>query len=793
MVNPSTTTGTTGTNDIEKNINSLLLNDNSTTSTRSMTQLDMEHTDRSDENEAYMEGGSYNVDDGEMEDYPPLSTYLAGWKYWCQFAIWPLVFLVLNGVVVSTLVAYNAYEYGYGDFRYRIYNLDRNTLSRYDMMKYNRIIIAVLLFIDALIIYRAVVFLDKKVRELDMIGDDDHDDGNNVNDSFTPPLASSTGLKPNVHAQVSRKLDTVLGRNPQARISILVSILWLLFVGCGTVGIVSVSDLLFALSPKGKKVCTTSTSTSSHSSTADDDITPGSNNNNNNNNDDGEQPQEDRSDGTKDIPNIPGDLQKWAKARQYSYGQGSNMVHLTNGVTFVGAVNPLENNTMNFWTGGVSNQLVSIGANGNITFYKNIQEPSDCTSISGDNQLSSTGFCCAYRQSSSENENNNYDPFMIFQGPEMRLFCTQSHEAITDGVFPNTTLFKRSNKRNVQDDFRSLSIKSYKQEIWVKVLSERYDPDRGDFSSPATIYTANISESTLILNKIAVTSTSEFGEEEDNPFLIGSGSPCYRWTSAIDAVVFAVVLLTASAWLTMVKNLSVGIVPAVFAISMTLSRLNHDLGLALSSLSALAAFIGLLGCIHIPLNREKLIWGLYTLLFCVAGLVFSNRIYYYYDSFYNFNRALTAIIIASVIGFVLNHPVLYLLGWIGGIWAIFCGIFLLFTPAHGGLSYHTGIFSIGLGIFVGSGCATIGFNLTKYRAHVVYYLKRAWFAMNAAMKSSSGNNNRAGHRNPTAPTARYAPVMHAPQVPPVATQQPGFKENDITAGLLNQNNEGRSH
>ena len=87
------------------------------------------------------------------------------------------------------------------------------------------------------------------------------------------------------------------------------------------------------------------------------------------------------------------------------------------------------------------------------------------------------------------------------------------------------------------------------------------------------------------------------------------------------------------------------------------------------------------------------------------------------------------ITIGSLVGFILNHPVLYLFGWVGGIWAIFSGIFLLVTPSNGGSNIHPGIFAIGLGVFMGCRSVTIGFNLIKYRAYVVYYMKRAWFAM----------------------------------------------------------------
>ena len=196
------------------------------------------------------------------------------------------------------------------------------------------------------------------------------------------------------------------------------------------------------------------------------------------------------------------------------------------------------------------------------------------------------------------------------------------------------------------------------------------------------------------------------------PLYTGPGSPCENWAGIIPISVFFMVVCSASIWLTQTKNLSVGIIPGLIAVMTILSEINMDLFVAISSISAGVIFFGLLGLVHITLNRETMIWAMYTLLLA-----------------FNFDRAFWfTIAIASIIGFILNHPVLYLFGWVFGITKCFGGIASLFAQ-----NYHKGIFEISLGIIVSTGCATVGFNLTKYRAHVVYYIKRAFFAMNAAI------------------------------------------------------------
>jgi hypothetical protein len=412
MVNPTSESVHVAANSTTGNT-VLQMNDDSSSSR--MTKLDIEHNDDTLNSNNENDPDIDNNDDTDMDDLPPLSTYLAGWKFWFQFAIWPFVFLMLNGVIVSTLVTFDEYEFQYGKRRHsHMYydisiNENRNGRIPYEMLKYNRMIIAVLLLIDTFIIYRAILFLDKKVRELDMIGDVNHDESN----AFSAP-SPSHGLKPNVHAQVSRKLDAVLGRNPQSRISILVSILWLLFVGCGTVGLVSVSDLLFAISPKGKQVCMGKASSTSSS-------------NHNNNNDD-KVPNDGNYNNTKPIANIPDELQEWARTRHDMFSYTSTLVHLTNGVTFFTAADPSENRTRNdrsieYMYGGPKIQLVSIGIGGNITFHKNAINPNTFTSLSGENLLNSTGFCCLYTPVADRQNSRSIDTDdgMMYQAPDMSI------------------------------------------------------------------------------------------------------------------------------------------------------------------------------------------------------------------------------------------------------------------------------------------------------------------------------------------------------------------------------------
>jgi hypothetical protein len=712
-------------------------------------------------------------DDGDL---PPLETYLSGWKFWCKFAVWPAVFLLLNAIVVCTLIVFDEYEFQYGRRRHRffgrgyeyydIYSSPRMTQNvRLELMRYNRIVVIVLLLVDAFIVYRAVKYLEKSVREFDMIGETDNVGGIQGRQPVDGSTSSGVigGIKPSVHAQVSRRLDSFLGRGPAPRVSIFVSCLWLLFVKCSAIGTVAFADMLFTFSPKAKTICVSlSDSGMSYSDQESDDAFDSKKKNN-----------------TKKISKIPDELQDWAQMRHDLYSAETGVVHLTNGTTFFSATNPSssrEKDMMDFY--GMKSQLVSVDSRGEIRFFPNVRSPRAFTSVTVESALNSTDFCCLYLHRESQSV---YEYDFSF---ETSILCIRSSDDIGSGTFSNVTVDKNVANTNMNRNFDGASLATYDNEFWVQKTFTDYSARSGQGETSFEFYKIVPDATTLELKFVTNVAFSgyNFVDNFEDPFLWGPGSPCYKWTKYIDLAVLMLVLFPASAWMVLMKNLSAGVVPACVAISFLLSRINNDLSIALCSMAAGAAFLAILGFLPIPLGREMLVWGLYAMLASIAGMIYSGRFYDYYENMYNFERALLTISIASLIGFILNHPVLYIFGWVGGIWAVFCGIFLLFTPER-----HEGFFAICLGIIMGSGCVTIGFNLIKYRAHLLFYSKRAWSAMNSAMQRS-GVSERNSQRDHSA--TRYTPVAApAPPASPIRAPAPGSDEHDITTGLLHRSNE----
>jgi hypothetical protein len=354
--------------------------------------------------------------------------------------------------------------------------------------------------------------------------------------------------------------------------------------------------------------------------------------------------------------------------------------------------------------------------------------------------------------------------------------CVQSNDIISDSIFPNVTIF---NENDAMPE--GASIVFFNNTLWVKVVSRRLDTLYNDYT--VTFYTVEI-------EKMKATKITElhFGEPHsdrrffDSLFRLSSGTLCDQWTSSIYIFVTVVVLGTASVWLTMKKNLSVGIVPAVVAVYLTVTHTDFILGMVLCDLAANAAFLGLVGCVRLSISRETLIWALYTTgkLLWTEGWSVSGPFHLNYDTHENFEGAMFVVVMLSLIGFILDHPVMFLFGWIGGIWAIIYGVLLLFVS-----NGDHGLSVIGYGAIGGSGCATLGFHLIKYRAYLIYSFKRGWIIMKNAIERNRHFYNIHQQQSNRSAT-RYTPILRTLNVPPIRTSAPVRTDNDITAGLLDE-------
>lgn len=670
----------------------------------------------------------------EMEEevvMPPLSSYLTGWKFWCAFAVWPVVFLLFNGIVFATLVVFDEYEYR--NRHYQTYYGGSTNNSYLAVLRYNASVFAVMLVLDAIVFYRSYVFLEKEIRELDLLTELEEEEEEE----------SSSYRVIHVHAQVSRKMDVFLGRGPRRppEASIFLSLLILATVGCAAAGLSWIAVWSFSFSPKAQTVCVSMF-------------------------DEGR-----RIDNTtkKAIDGVPSDLQLWANSwREHSYQSSACLIHMTDKTTYFAATDP-RNTSDNqsdqderMWY-GVPQKLTSTRSDGSIQFFSKVNQPRQCTSLKGIDDLNSESFCCFYDEASSQNGRGGSVIHMPFP-PTAALFCVDASEDVSSGVLRNVTFNRAKHQRDGEITADSSSATLHADKLWVQLVMNQYDNRMGTHKKILEFYT--LTSGTMLLNSI-INVTVPDGDMFGFQHVVGRDSPCSFWIRFIENTMRCIVLVPASFWLLKVRRMPAGVVPACVAGFMLLVLIKEDLALGLGCMAIGAAIIALLGLMPTSLSvgREELVWILYTMSTSVFVLTVNRQ--------YQF---LLAVVPCAIVGILLDHPVLCLAGWIGGVCSACFGVFNLFLHR-----YEAGLIFLCVGIFGGPGVVTVGYNLAKYRAYVLYYLKRAWRAMSTVIRDGTPDANRSTRRPAHGPTV-HADSPNNDRSGPVR----GANDSDLTTSLLDR-------
>ena len=478
-----------------------------------------------------------------------------------------------------------------------------------------------------------------------------------------------------VHANVSRKMDLFLGRGRRPRMSIFVSLLYIATTVSCSISITSFTLWIFSNTSKAKDVCS-----------------PGR----------GHRKTGDRIEG------LPDGLQDWARGLfdnddPFMYREHQqNFNHMRDGTTFFVGTKPKEDQSGSY---GERTILMSSGPNGTIESYKNILSPEHFTTIKGDSEFSSDSFCALFRDSRPQNS---------------KILCVSSAENVLKG-FRNATLY--TSKSNWYD--RVVGLTSYKEEFWTAILREssRTSSDGGPFNR-REVFTEFRKVDPETMNVVLVTNITESPEGSFWSERVGPTTTCQHWLEMIGSVICASILLPTGAWLYRTKQVTAGACLGCIAIYSVLFALSSELGIGLAFLVILGVSVGILGRFARNSDHEPLVWILYSTLVCVSvtGVLSGSR-----------PMVAMIVVLYIAIGFLLNHPVLQILGWVGGTITMLVGIFSLI---HGAMQkesqshyYDTSrpttadhILLITCGIIAGCGTVTIGSLLTKYRAYIVFYI-----------------------------------------------------------------------
>jgi hypothetical protein len=177
------------------------------------------NTDNHDETAAEI-----STDEVDLE-LPPLSSYLDGWRFWWRFAQVPILFVMINVIVMVSLEdkqkrfggprvrQNNNYEM---DGSYANNNSDPTVDPAFARMRYKSIVLAILFLVDAVVLFRVALFMEKSVQALRR---------QESNNAVEAPYSLT-----HVHAKASKMLDHFLsrGRSKLPEVSVFINLLYLM-------------------------------------------------------------------------------------------------------------------------------------------------------------------------------------------------------------------------------------------------------------------------------------------------------------------------------------------------------------------------------------------------------------------------------------------------------------------------------------------------------------------------------------------------------------------------------------
>jgi hypothetical protein len=689
----------------------------------------------------------------DEENLPPLASYIPEWKFWWKFAIWPIVFCVLNGIVFGTLLSFDEYDYR-NQREYRRYSwlLPPSSSSVKEdtylsMLRYNATVFAIMLFIDACLLYFAANYIEKEVQALDDLMEE-------VDQDPSHP-SSRTVNRHHVHAQVSRKLDGLLGRGSRPKVSIFISLLLLASALCAAFGVMSVVDYAFTWTPTAKKVCL------SNMNRGPKEMIPDS------------EPEEPKDD---DIKGIPTALQSWAKGgNEYEiYEFEGGFIQLEDGTIFVAATDPRPK--QNSSTSGDATDddatgrggrysgfgmmmssgpvLVALKPDANVAVLQKVKRPRGFVILSNTTSaLKAPGFCCLYDT-------------MKPSAPDGRLvsmLCADKSDVpnLDSGALRNVTLTQFNKDDFGMHNFRFLSyssLKWYANCVWVMV---RWQTSHGGMITEYYNVTVEQDKPLQLVSIVNMTGRSSYGYADPYSMIAGETSSCGHARKFVQTFALVATFAPAAYWLVRIRGVAVGIVPACGVLAVILALVSSKLAMALCIAAAAGAFFTLQGC-GVPLlalwGFEELVWLLYSSI--VAAATFGTR--------YPEQMAPIALVGCVLAGTILGHPTLYLAGWIGGVGCVIAGLFFLFVHNH---DVMLALMLLVWGIVGGAGCVTVGKLAIKYRAYISYYTRRAFKAANTRMQS-------------VAPTNRNIVPQPTNNVRSTSSSMTGDEASSMTAGLL---------
>jgi hypothetical protein len=651
------------------------------------------------------------------DDHVPAFSFCSNWRFWWEFVKLPTLFVAVNVIAISSLLFPNDRSNSYGNY---IMPDDKDGDSNdaiFATMRRNAIVWGVLFFCDTIVLFRAALSMEQQVTSMRR-----REQESASASSSSPRESEASWAWTNVHAKVSKRVDVFLNHqshHPLPEVTLFVNGIFLLTGLSFVATIVCISMYGFLHTSKAASLClrVDKRRHSAYSLISQD-------------------------------TRIPADLREWASAGDRGSsitGGGGRYIHMVDGTTYFQGLNDTARAQNKDEEQDRSNPILySVGPGGHLQSYPQISIPQLFTNLVGASDEASQVFCCTF-----ENETKLLFPQGKIRTVFIPSILCRGGGGGREGWTPSTSLVPELKtigvvtEHDIVRQFRrqfceGLSLLAHDGILFLRL--QCYFRRSG--VEQLEILTLN--PQTMNLTSIAKTHVDDI----DMYGHLDYGSPCSRWIQNLSVGVSVPLLLLTAYWLVKLRDIPAGMTPCCFGVFIVASWIALDWVIILGRLLSVGATIALLGHGRLPhwVSRDIVVWGLYTTLVvsAVASLEF----------WCCWRMPVVTLCLAAVIGVILNHPVLQIMGGVGAVVTLLLLVLAVFlTPGdgfgiftHGYQSGRTFWNDVPLGLVISSGLFSLSFSIQKHRSYLVAYWRRAVRILQLASQNAftrrGGGNSR---------------------------------------------------
>jgi hypothetical protein len=656
----------------------------------------------------------------ETEDnLPPLSSYIDGWQFWWKFAKFPVVFVIINAILIYTSVV----QYDEHDNKGYQFNKPGQLMDpALEVMKHYSVVLGFLFMVDTVILYRGALYIEKQVDALRL---------QESNDNVVASTATSSLT--HVHAKVSKMVDQVLCQGNAAHfpeVSFFVNILFLLTGLSVAATAVSFSMNILLHSTMASSNCIIQV--------------------------------------PLEVQAIPPALHGWAfpspQTMDRPMALRSTHVHMVDGTTYFAGVHPtrrelgiadaqpmllaeegpygtlrsfgqvvssstaiMAHNVATPSQHSLSPILLAAGPDGTLNSYPQFLKPRAFTSFAGRNDEASEGFCCSY---SNATNTTSPDPRDFLFDDNSRwtanVLCIGGREGShgKDERTMNLPVKGNDQQGRKSVEIQDVSVRSHDGIVWVRLQLYHF---QREYAMHLEIYSLNPQTMDLTF----ITNTTVDHERQDG------GSPCLRLISPLPYLVAAPILFLVAYWLLKCRDIPAGVTSLCLGVVAWLVYADDKSWPSVLAMVSVGATISL--CTSLPpwLSRDMILWGLYTSL--VMATLAEVHCWLDCADFYLLGM------LAVGIGLVLNHPVLQIMGWLGM-------VFTFFIAAESVINGMQDPIIVPVALLISSGLLSLGSYVQthlqkKYRTYVMFHAGRLLRFLAAEMAPINETSLRQGGHN----------------------------------------------